>query len=146
MPYLLLYLFIETLVSVAIASSIGGLLTFLEILISAVVGVFIIKNFNYSIRDNLEAVSRGQISAGEFQRMNIASMVGAILLIVPGFFTDILGLLLQFEKFATLIATKIFKLKNKDKTDLEPNYDPFTKKGENDVIDVEVIDRSDSSK
>ena len=146
MPYLLLYLFIETLVSVAIASSIGGLLTFLEILISAVAGVFIIKNFNYSIRDNLEAVSRGQISAGEFQRMNIASMVGAILLIIPGFFTDILGLLLQFEKFATLIATKIFKLKNKDKTDLDPNYDPFTKKGENDVIDVEVIDHSDSSK
>jgi UPF0716 family protein affecting phage T7 exclusion len=143
MPYFLLYLFIETLVSVAIASNIGGLLTFVEIILSAAAGIFIIANFNHSVRDNIEAVAKGHISAHEFQRMNIASMVGAILLIVPGFFTDILGLLLQFEKISTLVATKFLKLKNKEKEDY---YDPFTKKGEDDVIDVEVIDASDSSR
>lgn len=139
MPYFLLYLFIETLVSVAIASNIGGLLTFVEIIVSAVAGIFIIANFNYSVRDNVEAVARGQISAAEFQRMNIASMVGAIFLIIPGFFTDIIGLLLQFEKIATLITTKFFKFKNKD-TAQDEVYDPFDKSEPNEVIDVEVVD------
>ena len=146
MPYLLLYLFIETLVSVAIASTIGGLLTFIEILLSAVVGIFIIKNFNHSIRGNLEAVARGQISDAEFKRMNLASMAGAIMLILPGFFTDIIGLLLQFEKFATLFATKILRLKNREKEQNVKEYDPFTKKGEDDVIDVEVIDSNSTTK
>ncbi len=138
MPYFLLYLFIETLVSVAIASNLGGLLTFVEILLSAVVGVVIIQNFNYSLRDNLESAARGQISMQEFQRMNLASMLGAVLLVVPGFFTDIVGILLQFEKFSTMIARRFLHLKNKDKE--QEHYDPFQKEGDNDVIDVEVID------
>jgi len=146
MPYLLLYLFIETLVSVAIASSIGGLLTFFEIIISAFVGFVIIATFNYSVRDSLEAVARGEMSQSEFQKMNLASIGGAILLIIPGFFTDIVGLLLQFKKIASIFATRILKLKNKDQNIQEEKFDPFTKKGEDDVIDVEVIDSSRSGK
>jgi len=146
MPYLLLYLFVETLVSVAIASNIGGLLTFFEIIISAFVGFVIIATFNYSVRDSLEAVAQGEMSQSEFQKMNLASIGGAILLIIPGFFTDIVGLLLQFKKIASIFATKILKLKNKDQNFQEEKFDPFTKKGEDDVIDVEVIDSSRSGK
>jgi len=145
MPYLLLYLFVETLVSVAIASSIGGLLTFFEIIISAFVGFVIIATFNYSIRDSLNAVVRGEMSQSEFQRMNLASIGGAILLIIPGFFTDIVGLLLQFQKIASIFAIKILQLKNNNQEKKE-KFDPFTKQGEDDVIDVEVIDSSGSGK
>ncbi|MGM0533105.1 MAG: FxsA family protein [Campylobacterota bacterium] len=147
MPLFLLYLFIETLVSVAIASSIGGLLTFVEIIFSAVVGIFIISSFQYSLRENLQAVSAAQMSMQEFQRMNFASIVGAILLIVPGFFTDIVGLLLQFEKFANFFARKILHLKTKNSPDTTQEFDPFTKKGEDDeIIDVEVLDRHSTDK
>lgn len=146
MPYLLLYLFVETLVSVAIASSLGGLLTFFEIILSALVGFVIIATFKHSVRQNLEAVARGQISQQEFQKMNLASIGGAILLIIPGFFTDIVGLLLQFQKFASIFATKILKLKNKDQNIQNENFDPFTKKGEDDVIDVEIVDSSRTGK
>jgi UPF0716 family protein affecting phage T7 exclusion len=60
-------------------------------------------------------------------------LVGAILLIIPGFFSDILGVLLQFSFFGTLFATKVLNLKNR-------NVNNKYKKDKDDAIDVEIID------
>jgi len=64
--------------------------------------------------------------------LNLFSMLGAILLILPGFFSDILGILLQFSFFGTLFAKKILHLKSK-KRDFKNS----------DVIDVEIIEERD---
>ncbi len=74
------------------------------------------------------------ISAEEFQKLNVMSVVGAILLILPGFFSDILGILLQFGFFATLISKRFLHVNS--------NYDnnKYNSKGDTDVIDVEIID------
>ena len=55
---------------------------------------------------------------------------------IPGFFTDIFGLLLQFSLF-TVLFSKIFKFKPKA---MPSNNKQYLKKGDDDVIDVEVID------
>ncbi len=130
MVYLLIYLFIEIYVSVKIASAIGPFWTFVEILATAFLGFWIIKNMHIQMAATMQALSRGEISVEEFESMHIYTLIGAILLIIPGFFTDILGLLLQFGVFSKFIARKIFKLKPK-KTD----------RGDDDVIDVEIIER-----
>lgn len=77
----------------------------------------------------MQALANGEISVEEFESMNLYILLGAILLIIPGFFTDILGILLQFGVFSRFIARKIFKLKSK--RDME----------DSDVIDVEIIER-----
>ena len=97
MLYFLLYLFLEVVVSVEISSAIGGLATFFEILFTAFIGISILVNFRKTLMENMSAVSYNCIDLEQFQRLNIFTLIGAVLLIIPGFLTDILGILLQFS-------------------------------------------------
>ncbi len=136
MPYIILYLFIEIMVSVEIAGKLGGLLTFVEIIVSAFIGFFLLTNFRYTLSKSVMDLMSGSISARDFQKMSLFTLVGAVLLIIPGFFSDILGVLLQFSFFGTLFATRVLNLKNKKNIE---------KEGKNDAIDVEIIDSDSSS-
>ena len=133
MIYLIIYLFLEVMVTTEIASSIGGLATFLGIIISAGVGFFIISSFRYTAAQGMSMLMNGQITMEEFQKMSLFTLLGAFLLIIPGFFSDILGLLLQFSFFGTFIARNILHLKSKK----NKNKNMESK---DDAIDVEIID------
>jgi len=130
--YFLIYLFLEVVISVNIASKIGGVATFFELILSAGVGFFLLVNSKYTVFESMRALMEGEITIEEFNRLNLFSMLGAILLILPGFFSDILGILLQFSFFGTLFAKKILHLKSK-KRDFKNS----------DVIDVEIIEERD---
>ncbi len=132
MIYFLIYLFLEVVISVNIASKIGGVATFFELILSAGVGFFLLVNSKYTVFESMRALMEGEITIEEFNRLNLFSMLGAILLILPGFFSDILGILLQFSFFGTLFAKKILHLKSK-KRDFKNS----------DVIDVEIIEERD---
>jgi UPF0716 family protein affecting phage T7 exclusion len=119
-------------ITVDIASRIGGLATFFEIIISAFVGFFLLTNFRYTLAQSMTALMSGSITVEEFQRMNMLSLLGALLLIVPGFFSDIIGVLLQFGFFGTFVAKKILHLRNKKRAKKEGDIE--------DAIDVEIID------
>ena len=136
MKYFLIYLFLEVLVSVNISSQIGALATFLEILFSAIVGIMLLANFRNTFFESIRAMQNRSISMQEFQKLNAFTLLGALLLIVPGFFSDIVGLFLQFSFFATLFAKKILHLK--DNVDIEDIK--HTRKEYDEIIDVEVID------
>ncbi|MGE3613339.1 MAG: FxsA family protein [Sulfurimonas sp.] len=134
MLYFLIYLFFEVLVSVNISSAIGGLATFFEIIFSAFLGFAILANFRTTLRENLMAVSYSTIDLNELQRLNLFTIVGAILLIVPGFLTDIIGILLQFSVFTSMLVNRY---------DVKSKYKKYNKEKDSDVIDVEII--SDNS-
>jgi 2-isopropylmalate synthase/UPF0716 protein FxsA len=146
------------MVSSAVAASIGGLNTFFEVLLSAIIGIYLLQNFKFSIQESIEKARNGQITQEEFIKTNAAKAIGAVLLIIPGFFTDFLGLALQFG-FLTMLFSKIFKFKTPGKDQHYTNYsNTFTyestsynntsyKKGDKDeIIDVEVIDDNKSIK
>ncbi len=131
MFYFLVYFFLEVVITVDIAGKIGGLATFFEIIVTAFIGLFLLTNFRYTLAQSMNALMAGTITVDEFQKMNLMSLLGAILLIIPGFFSDIIGVLLQFGFFGTFVAKKILHLKDKKRT----------QKGEyEDAIDVEVVD------
>ncbi len=113
-----------------ISGSIGGLWTFLEIILSAGVGFFLLTNFRYTIAQSMGMLMSGEMGVDEFKKLSLFTLLGAVLLIVPGFFSDMVGVALQFSFIGTFIARKVFKLKNKK----------YTKKDNDDAIDVEVID------
>ena len=115
-----------------ISGNIGGLLTFLEIILSAGIGFFLLINFRYTVTQSMSMLMSGEMGIEEFKKLSLFTLLGAVLLIVPGFFSDMVGVALQFSFIGTFIAKKVFKLKNKNKK--------FTKKDYNDAIDVEVID------
>ncbi len=155
MIYIFLYLFLEVMVSSYFISLLGGFYTFLEIIISAFIGVFLLKNFKYSLMLNIVALTKGEITQQDFIKQNVANAIGAILLIVPGFLTDIIGVLLQFGLLSMLL-TKIFSFKKEPKN--TQNENPFEFQEENftykqkrrydddEIIDVEIIDSSHSIK
>jgi 2-isopropylmalate synthase/UPF0716 protein FxsA len=121
----------------------GGLLTFLEILISAILGILILKSFSYSLQENIEKIRSGKMSQEEFIATNASRSLGAILLIIPGFFTDILGIFLQFGILIGLFGF-LFKSKNTHMHHTNNTYK--TKEQNNEIIDVEVIEHNSSTK
>ena len=141
MIYFFIYLFLETFVSVEIGSTIGPFWTFIEIVASAFVGLLLLTNFRYTFFENIKALVEGEITIDTFQKNNLATLIGAILLIVPGFLTDFIGILLQFSIFANLVVGRFIK-KSKNSN---IKTDQF-QEGECDVIDVEIIECHDDRK
>ena len=130
MIYFLLYLFLEVMITTNLAGSMGGLFTFLEIIISAGIGFFLLINFRYTVTQSMGMLMSGQIGLEEFQKLSLFTLLGAVLLIIPGFFSDMLGVALQFSFIGTFIAKRILKLKNKKDI----------RKDKDDAIDVEIVD------
>jgi UPF0716 family protein affecting phage T7 exclusion len=122
--FILIYFFLEIYVSIAIASSIGVLPTFLEIIFSAIAGFYILTNFSEVFSKLAPLIIQKQIN---FASVAITSTLAAVCLIIPGFLSDIIGIALLLISFINI-------LKSKNKT---AKYD---EKNEDDVIDVEVIE------
>ena len=134
MIYFLIYLFIEIVVSYEFTTLFTPLGMFLEVLITALLGVVIIRNFGFSMMENMQKVIRREIDQEEFLSIGLFKLVGALLLIVPGVFTDILGILMQFDQFGALFA-KHFLPK-------EGIVSNFAKRDDDDeIIDVEIIEK-----
>ena len=124
------------MISTNISSAIGGFATFAEIILSAVLGFVLIANFRVTFVQSLQALSNRTINMEEFQKLNAWTILGAILLILPGFLTDIIGILLQFSLFSSLFAAKVLHVKH-----FSPTPETNFKKGrEDEIIDVEIID------
>jgi len=143
MFYFMIYLFLEVLISVNISSAIGGLMTFFEILFTAFIGVSILVNFRKILVENMTAVSYNCIDLEQFQRLNLFMLLGAVLLIIPGFLTDILGLLLQFSLFTSMIVNR-YNVKSDNCNTSYTNQNSLKK--DSDVIDVEIISDNTTSK
>ena len=126
------YIFAEVLISVQVAGVIGGLGTFFEIMFSGFIGLLLLLNVKTTMIESLKAMSNNCITMREFQELNIFALLGAVLLILPGILSDVIGILMQFSVFTALIASRF----NQSNGECKPNQ------GENNVIDVEIVHNS----
>ena len=124
------YLFIEVLLSVQVADTLGGLGVFAEIMLSGFIGIMLLLNVKTTMMESLKAMSNNCITMKEFQELNIFALVGAILLILPGILSDAIGVLMQFSVFTALIVSRV----NKRSGDCH-----VQPQGEDNVIDVEIV-------
>ncbi len=104
-------------------------------------GMALLKKSQQTMVGNMFAMQRGKLDMRKFQNASMSYFVGSILLIIPGVFSDFLGVLALVYTFYLQFVAKI--------TPEQPNTNThFNTQGENDVIDVEIIDehsRSDRS-
>tara|TARA_A100001388_G_C28541217_1_gene390333 strand:- start:239 stop:664 length:426 start_codon:yes stop_codon:yes gene_type:complete len=109
---------IEIYLLIKIGSQIGALTTILLIFTTAIVGIY------YAKYEGLNTLKSGfiQLSKNESPTYEMISgaviAFAALLLIIPGFFTDILGFLLLFPITRSLILNSLlkkFKHQNTDK-------------------------------
>ena len=126
-PTLEIYLFIK------IGSQIGAFNTILLIFITAVVGVTYARyeGFN-TLKSGISQLMRNEVPIYELIS-GAALAFAAILLILPGFATDILGLLLIFpftRKFLIKNVSNKYsqKKKNKEKNYIEGEYEDIDEK------------------
>ena len=148
MIYFLIYLFLEVVISVNIASALGGIMTFFELIVSALIGIAILFNFRNTLAENMKAVSYNCINLQQFQELNLFTLFGALLLILPGFLTDMIGLLLQFSVFTTMLVNR-YSAKN-GQCDMPQEHEQhrhthftYHERKDDDVIDVEIISDTD---
>ena len=117
-PLIEIYLFIK------VGSQIGALNTILLILTTAVVGIWYARyeGFN-TLRSGMSQLVKNEIPLYEIVS-GAAIAFAALLLILPGFATDIIGILLVFPVTRKIILSKYSKKntsKKKD-NDREKNY------------------------
>ncbi len=125
-PFLLLELYL----SLKVGESIGFFWSALWIIVTMVIGVRLLQSSPLAMIGNFNAMAQGKLSIKSFENAATAYMLGAILLIIPGVLSDFLGL-------AALLYAIYLQFTAKMKPEQK---NPFQQQGEDDVIDVEVID------
>lgn len=134
MIYFLIYLFLEVIITVNVASKIGGLMMFAEIMLSALMGIAILFNFRTTLLSNVMELKERRISANGFYKRNLLSLLGAILLILPGIFTDIMAVIIHVLLLGSLIISRFMPKYPEQNQSHQPKDD--------NVIDAEIINDS----
>ena len=99
---------------IIIGSEIGGLLTFIGVFLTAIVGLWLLRSEAANVMTNL----RQQVTRGEAPLAVVAEslslLIGGILMLIPGYVTDGLGLLLFVPGLRTVFGLAIMSrlLKN----------------------------------
>jgi len=140
MFYFIMYVFLEVMVSTSLSAGLGGFEIFLELMFSAFLGFVLLVNFRATLFENMQAFSMQKIDVQEFQRLNIFAVLGGILLIIPGFLTDIIGVLLQFSVITKMLVNRFTAKSTYQNTNSSTHTQTkiHTQK-DDDVIDVEII-------
>ena len=110
---------VEIFLLIKIGSQIGAVTTILLIFTTAIVGVYYAKYEGLNtLKSGFEQISKNQ--APTYEMLSGAAIAfAALLLIIPGFATDIIGFLMIFPVSRKFLLEKIFiRFKNK-KTETE---------------------------
>lgn len=121
------YLFIELIGVLYVANRWGVFGMFAEVIVSAFIGVLVLINTQASISDTLGGLRQSRVGAKDFIRGNFAKVFGGILLILPGVFCDIFGVIILINAY--------FILKNSH----DDPYPPRSQHHEEEIIDIEVV-------
>ena len=116
----------------------GWFLTFLEVFITFVLGVYLFKKNKISFFDYFSHPSKIiELSSHSLSnnKKNFLAMVGSVFLVLPGYISDIFGLFLIF-KFSQNVFFKLLLLIPKP-----ANYNsPVFKERQSDIVEGEFFD------
>ena len=115
----LLFIFIpviEISIFISIGSKIGVLNTISIILLTALIGIFMVRRQGLNLLFDAQRNMRGGIFPSQEIKGAIFLLISGLLLITPGFFTDIIGFsffLPTVQNFVGNIAYNYFKSKTR---------------------------------
>ena len=116
-PIIEIYLFIK------IGSQIGAFNTIFLIIITAVIGIYYAKYEGLNtLRSAVKQLIKNEVPVYEIIS-GAALAVAALLMILPGFLTDIIGLLIIFPWSRRIFFKKIKLKKNNNKNFIEGEYE-----------------------
>lgn len=102
-----LLVYIESVIFVHVASEIGVLMTLVLVVLTSCLGISLVKNQGTkNIGLIQQKIAAGESPAEEMIK-SVALVLAGILLIIPGFFTDFLGLLLLLPPVQKLMVMRL---------------------------------------
>ena len=119
-PLFVIVTLLEIYVLVSVGESIGGFSTVLLVVITALIGSTLLKQQGWSTMAKAQnAMANGQTPAFEMME-GVVILISGVLLLTPGFLTDILGLLglmpwsrtYFIDQFLSKNASKVFSQNN----------------------------------
>ncbi len=135
MIFILLYFIAELLLSIKVGITIGFGWSAAWVIGTTLIGALLLRLSPYAIMDTFNQIALQKFDLFSAQNAAISYIMGAILLIIPGVLSDILGIiLLLYTFYLRFFATMSHK-----------KFDYTTYKGEDDVIDAEIIECDDSN-
>jgi len=106
---------LEIAIFITVGSNIGVLNTIAIILITALIGIFLVRRRGLSLLFNArQNMSEGMMPTNEIKG-GIFLLISGLLLITPGFFTDCIGFAVFFKtcsRFYCAKSKKLFRIKN----------------------------------
>ncbi len=130
------FLFLELFLSLSVGENIGFMWSALWIVASMMLGFRLLQSSSLSMMGNINAVKSGKLSMKNFQNAATSYLAAAVLLIIPGVLSDFLGVIALAYTFYLQFVAKITP---------EQTNNNFKKQGDDNVIDVEIIDEYDRS-
>lgn len=101
----------------------------LWIMLSMMLGIVLLRSSPYAFMGNIMSVQMGKIDLKSANNASMAYLFGSILLIIPGVMSDVAGvMMLLYTLYLHLLAK------------MRPQQNYKRKQGDDDVIDVEIID------
>ena len=104
----LLYGWIELEILMMISDQIGGLASFLGVFVTAIIGVSLLKSQS---RQVIQGLQSGSVTKGGGLIVSLASgislLLGAFLMLLPGYLTDAMGIICFIPGVRTLIGSFI---------------------------------------
>ena len=105
----ILWIWAEIEVFVALGSTAGVLLTLIGIFVTGMIGISLLRSQGQRITGWLQAQrARGEAPVASLAD-GVSILVGAVLMLIPGYLTDAIGLLLFLPGIRTLIGALILK-------------------------------------
>ena len=130
------FFFIELYISLKTGEEIGFLWSAIWIMGSFVFGLALLKRSSLTMMSNMHNMRQGKLDMRRFQNASMSYFIAAILLMIPGVFSDFLGLIaLGYTLYLQFVA----------KITPEQTNNNFKNQGDDNVIDVEIIDEYDRS-
>jgi UPF0716 protein FxsA len=105
--FLALWAWAELVVFIAIGSEVGALLTIIGIAVTAVVGLSLLRSQGRAVMASLQQkVARGEAPVASMAD-GAAIAAGAVLMLIPGYITDAMGLVLFIPGIRTIIGASL---------------------------------------
>ena len=104
-----LWVWAEFAALVAVGGELGVMATIAGIFVTAMVGIWLLRNRGRAIMSSLQA----QLARGEAPVASLAAgtsvIAGAVLMLIPGYLTDAIGLVMFLPVIQTLIGASLLK-------------------------------------
>ncbi|MCO6523577.1 MAG: FxsA family protein [Candidatus Schmidhempelia sp.] len=101
---LLIYLYLEIKIFVAVANQIGVLLTLISFIMTSFIGKLLLKRQRITPILSMQTNSYLDENHSQQPKPNIAVVLAGLLLVIPGFLSDILGACLLIPFIQTILT------------------------------------------